>query len=182
MRFRRPIPGDHAHAAAGGDPRDFGGDAAEADQAERLAGELHAVLAQPVAGAHLAVHLRQHAGGCPHQRNRGFRDRGVAIALDEVDLDAERGELVGVHVAARAGAEEDDVLEALALPRDIGRQRGVIDDADLGAAEDIRPLLGRDIRVFVDADLGIAGLALPLEDLGERIIGVDKNSAHGDSP
>src|SRR5215510_2852736 len=49
----RAVPGDHAHAAAERNARDFRGDAAKTDQAERLAGELHAVLAQPVAGAHL---------------------------------------------------------------------------------------------------------------------------------
>ena len=56
MVLRRTVPGDHAHAAAERDARHFRGDAAKADQAERLAGQLHAVLAQPVAGAHLAVH------------------------------------------------------------------------------------------------------------------------------
>ncbi len=141
MVLRRPVPGDHLHAGAERNARDFRGDAAEADQAERLAGELHAVVAQPVAGAHLAVHHGEPARGGPHQRNRAFGDGGVAIALDQVHVDAELGELFRIHVAARAGAEEHDVLQAGALLRDLGRQRGVVDDGDLGAVEDLRILI-----------------------------------------
>ena len=135
MFLRRPVPGDHAHAAAERNTRDLGRDAAEADQAERLAGQLHAVVAQPVAGADPAVHLGKPARAVPHQRDRAFGDGGIAIALDEVDLDAELGELFRVHVAARAGAEKHDVLQPGALLRDVGRQRGVVDDRDLGAVE-----------------------------------------------
>ena len=115
MLLRRPVPGDHLHAAAERDARDFRGDAAEADQAERLAGQLHAVLAQPVAGAHLAVHLGDAARRRPHQRDRAFGDRRVAIALDQMNVDAEFGEFLRVHVAARAGAEKHDVLQPGAL-------------------------------------------------------------------
>ena len=138
MLLGRPVPGDDAHAAAERDARDFGGDAAEADQAQRLAGQLHAVVAQPVAGAHLAVHLGDAARRRPHQRDGGFGDRGVAIALDQVNGDAEFGEFFRVHVAARAGAEKHHVLQPGAFARDLGRQRGVIDDRDLGAVEHFR--------------------------------------------
>ena len=141
MLLRRPVPGDHAHAAAERDARDFGGDAAEADQAERLAGELHAIVAQPVAGAHLAVHPGEAARGLPHQRDRAFGDRRIAIALDQVHVDAELGELFRIHVAARAGAEEHHVLQPGAFLRDLGRQRGVVDDRDLGAVEDFGILI-----------------------------------------
>ena len=89
MFLRRPVPGDDAHAAAERDARDFGGDAAEADQAQRLAGQLHAVVAQPVAGADPAVHLGEAARALPHQRDRAFGDRRIAIALDQVHCDAE---------------------------------------------------------------------------------------------
>ena len=40
--------------------------------------------------------------------------RGVAVALDDVHGDAEVSQFLRVHVAARAGAEEDDVLQAAA--------------------------------------------------------------------
>ena len=180
--LRRPVPGDHAHAAAERDARDFGGDAAKADQAERLAGELHAVVAQPVAGAHLAVHLGEAARRRPHQRDRAFGHRGVAIALDQVNLDAELGELFRIHVAARAGAEKHHVLQPGAFLRDLGRQRGVIDDGDLGAVEHFGILLRRDVGVAMDPHLGIAGLVQPLEDHRQRFIGIDKNSAHGNPP
>jgi len=62
------------------------------------------------ASAHFAVHLRQATRGGPHQRDGALGHRGVAVALDQVDLDAEFGELFRIHVAARAGAEEYDML------------------------------------------------------------------------
>ena len=96
-----PMPDRH--------PRDLGGDAAEADQAERLAAELRALGAQPLAVAHAAVHRREAARGGEQQADRALGDRGVAVALDDVDRDADPGERLRVHVAARAGAEEDDV-------------------------------------------------------------------------
>ena len=135
MFLRRPVPGDDAHAGAERDARHFSGDAAEADQAERLAGQLHAVVAQPVAGADPAVHLGEPARAFPHQRDGAFGDRRIAIALDQMHLDPELAKFFRVHVAARAGAEKHHVLQSLAFLRDLGRQRGVIDDRDLGAVE-----------------------------------------------
>ena len=178
MFLRRPVPGDHAHAAALCDARDFRGDAAKADQAQRLAGQLHAVLAQPVAGAHFAVHPADAARRRPHQRDGAFGHRRVAIALDQMDLDAEFGEFFRVHVAACAGAEKHDVLQAGAAPRDFGRQRGVIDNDDLGAVEQCGHLVRRDVGIAVDAHRRIIGLILALENIRQRSVGIDKNSAH----
>ena len=93
-------------------------------------------------------------------------------------FDAEFGELFGIHVAACTGAEKHHVLKSLAFLRDLGRQRGVIDDGDLGAAEHFGVLLRRDVGVAMDADLGIARLRQPLENNRQRFVGVDKNSAH----
>ena len=70
------------------------------------------------------------------------------------------------------------MLQAGALAGDIDRQRGVIDDRDLGAVEHARQLLRRHVRVAVDTHLGIAGFFQPLEDHRQRFIGIDKNSAH----
>ena len=178
MALGRPVPGDHAHAAAERDARHFRGDAAEADQAERLAGQLHAVLAQPVAGAHLAVHPGDAARGGPHQRDGGFGHRRIAIAPDQVNADAEFGELFRIHVAARAGAQKHDVLQAGAFARNFGRQCGVIDDGNLGPVEHAGQLIRRHIGVAMNAHRGIAGFCQALEDDGERFIGIDKNSAH----
>src|SRR6202012_895509 len=97
------------------------------------------------------------------------------------DGDAELSQLVRVHVAARASAEEDDVLQPLALLRHLGRQRRMIDDADLGAVEHGRPILRLDVRIEVDLDRDVVRLALPLEDIGQRVGGVDENCAHGKS-
>jgi hypothetical protein len=58
----------------------------------------------------------------------------------------------------------------------------VIDDADLGAVEDLRPLVRLELWIAVDPHLRIAGLLQPIEDLGQRFIGVDKNSPHELSP
>jgi hypothetical protein len=182
MFFRRPVPGDHAHAAAERDPRDFCGDAAEADQAERLAGQLHGILAQPVAGAHLAVHPGDAARGFPHQRDGAFGHRRVAIALDQMHLDPECCELFRIHVAARAGAEKHHVLQPDAFFRYFRRKCCVIDDGDGGAVEQFWVLIRGDVGVAVDPDLWIAGFFQPLENHRQRFIGIDKNTVHGSSP
>ena len=59
VRARRAVPGDHLHADAARDARDLAADAAEPDQAERLAVKLHAFKRLPGAGAHGAVHARE---------------------------------------------------------------------------------------------------------------------------
>src|ERR1700733_12470411 len=174
----RPVPGQHAQAAAERDARHLRGDAAKADQAQGLAGQLHSVFAQPVAGAHLAVHLGDAARRRPHQCDGGFGHRRVAIASNQMNLDAEFGELLRVHIAARAGAEKHHMLQANALARDFGRQRGVIDDRDPGAIEHFWQLLRRHIRVAMNANHGIARLGQPLEDDRQRFVGIDKNPAH----
>ena len=70
------------------------------------------------------------------------------------------------------------MLEPSAFARDFGRQRGVIDDRDLGAVEHVWQLIRRHVGVAMNAHLGVARLCQPLEDDGEGFIGVDKNSAH----
>jgi len=80
----------------------------------------------------------QIAAGRHHQRDGLLGDGGVAIALDGVNLDAERFDLRHVHVARGAGAEEHDVLEALALPHQIGRHVGMIVDGDFVVTDDAR--------------------------------------------
>ena len=92
------------------------------------------------------------------------------------------GEFFRIHVAARAGAEKHHVLQSGAFLRDVGRQRGVIDDRDLGAIEYLGILIRGDVGIPVDPHLGIARLLQPLEDHGQRFIGVDENSAHGFPP
>src|SRR6202521_4957708 len=95
-----------------------------------------------------------------------------------MDLDAEFAEFFRIHVAACAGAQEHHVFEAVAAPRDVGRQMRVIDDDDLGAIEQSGDMIRRDVGIAVDAHGGIAGLVLPLENIRQRSVGIDKNSAH----
>ena len=65
----------------------------------------------PGAGAYLAIHAREVAAAGKHQRDGVLGHRGVAVALDGVNRDAEVFELGDVHVARGAGAEKHDVLE-----------------------------------------------------------------------
>ena len=65
VRPRRAVPGDHLHAHALGDARHLGADAAEPDDAERLAEHLHAFERLPGAGADVAVHAREIAAARP---------------------------------------------------------------------------------------------------------------------
>ena len=57
------------------------------------------------------------------------------------------GERFRVHVAARAGAEEDDVAQAGAAAGDVDRQGGVVDDRDRRAGERRGQPIGRDVGV-----------------------------------
>src|SRR6201999_595879 len=103
-------------------------------------------------------------------------------ALDQVNGDAEFGEFIRIHVAAGAGAQKHDVLEALAAPGDIRRQLCMVDHDDLGTVEQRRHVFGFDVGIEVDPHSGIAGLILPLGDLCERSVSIDKNPAHDSSP
>ena len=181
--FRRPVPGDHLHADAERHARDLGGDAAVADQAERLARELRAFAAQPATVAHRPVHRRELARGVEQETDRALGDGGVAVALDEVDGDADRRERLRIHVAARAGAEEDDVAQAVAARCDLGRQRGVVDDRDRCAGERRGQRIGHDVGV-AEGELELRQHARP-DRLGERAqrrVGVDEDGAHGSYP
>jgi hypothetical protein len=122
--------------------------------------------------------LRKAARRRPHQRDGGFSDCRIAIAFDQVNVDTEFGKLFGVHVAAGAGAEKNDMLQAAAAPGDIRGQRGVIDDDNLRAIEQRGHLFRRDVGVTVDAHRRIAGHVQPLENIRQRSVGIDKNSAH----
>ena len=138
--LRRAVPGDHLHAEAAADAHHLAADAAEPDDAERLAVKLHAFARRPGAGADLTIHARDVAARGQHQRDGVLGDRGVAVALDGVDANAARLELGDVHVARRAGAEKDDVLERVALRDQFGRHVGVVVDADVVAVQQPRQL------------------------------------------
>ena len=96
-----------------------------------------------------------------------------------MNVDAEFAKLFRIHVAARAGPEEHDMFQAGAAPRDFGRQSGVIDDDDLGAVEQSRDMARCDVGIAVDAHGRVAGPVLPFENIRQRSVGIDKNSAHG---
>src|SRR5438309_1338509 len=70
------------------------------------------------------------------------------------------------------------MLQPGALARDLGRQRGVIDNSYRGIIDHCRQLLAGDVRIAVDPHLGIAGFCQPLENHRQRFVGVDKSSAH----
>ena len=91
--------------------------------------------------------------------------------------DAELGQLLRVHVAARAGAEKHHMLEAGTFARHVGRKRGVIDDRDLGAVEHFWQLIRRDVGVAVNPRRDVAGFCQPLENDRQRFVGIDKDSA-----
>ena len=100
----------------------------------------------------------------------------VAIALDDVNGDAVPGQLFGVHIAARPGAEENDVLEAAALGGDRRRQTSMVDYRDLGVAEEGRELVRGYIAIAIDRDGQVALAQQLFGDRGEGSVGVDENS------
>ena len=93
--LRRPIPGDHAHAAA---------ESRSAPLRPRCRRSRSGrASCRSVACRRRAASCRRgcrgpsspsHAGGFPHQRDCAFGDRGIAIALDQVHGDAELGQVL----------------------------------------------------------------------------------------
>ena len=112
IRQRRAVPGDDIQADAIAEPRHLPADAADADQAERLALELHALHDAPAAAAHHVMHRADVAGGREDEAHGVLGNGRVAIALDGRDLDAQPLGGGEIDEAAGAGAEKDDVLQA----------------------------------------------------------------------
>src|SRR6516225_6163466 len=101
----------------------------------------------------------------------------VDIALVDVNGHAVPGQLFGVHIATRAGAEENDVPEASAFGGDQRWQRSVIDYRNLGVAEQGRELVRGHIAIAIDGDRRVPVAPQFFGDTGEGIVGVGKNSA-----
>ena len=143
VRGRRAVPGDHLHADAAADAGDLAADAAEPDDAERLAEKLHAFERLPGAEAHRPVHAGDVAGAGEHQRHGVLGHRGIAVALDGVHRDAEPPERRDVHVARRAGAEKHDVPQRATAGDLLGRQIGMIVEADVATLQEARQVGAR---------------------------------------
>ena len=75
---------------------------------------------------------------------------------------------------AHARIKKIDVSKALALPGDLRRQMGMVDDRDLGAAKHGRQLLRRHRRIAVDGHLGIIGAHQSFGNRSKGFIGVDE--------
>ncbi len=104
-------------------------------------------------------------------------DGRVAIALDDMHGDAKLVELGDVHVARRPGAEKDDVAEIGTSPHRLGRQIGVVVEADLIASEQARDI-GAVIGLMIDVDLRIVGAAHTLENRRELLVAVEEQRFH----
>src|SRR5262245_31875575 len=177
VRAWRPVPGDHLHANAACDPRNLAADAAESNDAERLAIELHAFERAPMAGAHAAVHAHEPARAGKHQRNGVLGHRNVAVALDGVHGHAQSIERRHVHVARGAGAEEHDVAQCRALRHQLGRHIGMVVDADVIAGEHTRQL-GALERRRIHHDWGIVGPVDAGKHRVKLIVAVDEDRFH----
>src|SRR5665213_279223 len=105
-------------------------------------------------------------------------DRGVAVTLDDVNLDAAAFQLADIHVARWSGAEKDDVLEFGALRHQRRRHVGVIVDRDLVALDDARQLFARKgCHVDVDRRIVLAVDALP--HWRQLFVAVEEDGFHG---
>jgi hypothetical protein len=112
-----------------------------------------------------------------HQSDGLLGDGGVAIALDGMDLDAERFDFRHVHVARRTGAEKHNVFEVPALPDQVGRHVRMIVDADVVIGDDARQLVLLERR-GVDRDRRIVRAIDALPDLAKLGVTVDEDGAH----
>ena len=103
----------------------------------------------------------------------------VAIALDDVNGDAVPGQLFGVHIATRAGAEENDVLEAAAPGANQRWQTSMVDYRDLGVAEQGRELVRGHIAITIDGNRRVPVAPQLFGDRGEGIVGINEDSPQG---
>ncbi len=104
-------------------------------------------------------------------------DRGVAVTLDDMDLDVARRHVGEAHIARRPGAEKNDVLERGAPVDQRRRHIGMIVDADVVAGQHARQLVRRE-RLAVDVDRRIAGAKDPLPDRRQLIVAIEEERPH----
>src|SRR5690606_7583327 len=114
----RPVPANHIHADALADARNLAADTAKTDDPKRLAEKLHAFQRLPNAAPQVAVELCNLARIREHERERMLCDCCVAVAANGVNGVTELLQLGNIHIAGRAGAKKDIVLESAALRDD----------------------------------------------------------------
>ena len=170
------VVGDEAHLERLGAVGDELADPAEADDAERLVGELDALPARPLpaAGGERGVRLRHVAGLGEQQRDRvlGGGDDVRLRGVDHHHAAGGGGGDVDV-VEPDAGAADDDQLGAGVehVGRDLG---GRADDQGVRRGHDSEQLLGREVGADVD---GVPRLTEPIEPTVGDLFG-DQNSRH----
>ncbi len=150
------VVGEHVHAETAGVLGDEEADAPQAEDAERLAAQLHAALAPlallPAAVLEVGVRLRDVAGG-GHDEGHRVLGGGEHVALRRVhDDDAALGRLGDVDVVdADAGAAHH--LEVRAGPDDVRRHlRGGADDEAVVLGDAGQELVGIPVRPHVDLE------------------------------
>gem|GEM_PF-2922684 len=176
--FGAAVPGQNPHAAAQSQARHLRGNAAEADQAQRLARQLHAGHAQPFPAAHGLVHARNSPRGGPHQGNGVFGHRCIAIAFDGMHTNPVRSEGFGVHVTARAGAEKNDMLQPRAGDEHSQRKGGVVHQRELIAGEQSGQILRRHPRLPIHPNRRVVGFAHLNKNSRHLLIRIQKHPAH----
>ena len=147
------------HVEADGPAGDLAADAAQADDAERLAGDLRAdeLVAVPLAGLHRRVGGRDVAGEGEQQGDGvlGGRDGVAARGVHDDDALARGGGDVDV-VDADAGA--DDAAELAGVVEQLGGDAGAgADDGPVGGAEGGGEVVALEAGAVVDLDAGASG-------------------------
>ena len=148
---------DHLHVEADGAAGDLAADAAEADDAERLAGDLGAeeLVAVPLAGLHGGVGGGDVAGQGEQQGDGvlGGRDGVAARGVHDDDAPARGGGDVDV-VDADAGA--DDAAELAGIVEQVGGEAGAgADDGAVGGAEGGGEVGALEAGSVVEVDAGL---------------------------
>ena len=161
------VVGDDAHPEAERAARDLLADPAEAEHAERLAGELDARVRAPLPAALLErrVRLRDVARERDEQADRvlgGGDDRRLRRVRDDDPAPRRRLDVDVVDADARAA----DHLEALGALDQLGGQlrRGADDDRVVAADDLLERALGVDVDVEARAEELDAGLGDLLAD------------------
>ena len=177
---RATRPAEQAHAEPRPESRHLRADRAQADDAERLAPQLHSHEAPGLPAPFARAHERRtdvpREGQDHGQRVLGHR--GGAVVRRVGDGDAPARGLGHVDAAVVTDAEKADEAQALTRAQDLGVHLGVVEDDRLGRTQalDQRRAIGR--RAVVEVHLPELAQRLELRRVLHAASAVGKDDPH----
>ena len=107
-----------------------------------------------------------------------LRHRRVAVAFNDMYGDAECREFLRIHVAAGAGAQEDDMLQVGAGAHRLGRHLRMVVEAEIVAGKQRGQIVRPDLALLVHRHRRVTRAGDVMEDAGEIVHGIEKQALH----